>query len=194
MASFTENEIKVINFLIRNFTERYSINQISKKLRISPMGCYKILKKLETKEVVKYEKIGNAQFYFVDLKTPFSVKIAELALTGEKNDPITEVFRDDIAPLKEITKAVMVFGSFAENPKNANDIDLLILLENANYKKIRVEIDKLNKISPKEIHPLFQTEEDFKKNIKEKDKVVLNILSKGYILWGSEYIVKGLIT
>ncbi|MBI3034822.1 hypothetical protein HYY71_00730 [Candidatus Woesearchaeota archaeon] len=60
MQNLTVNEARVMDFLVRNFKERNSINRIAKRLKPSPMGAYKIPKKLEKANVAEVEEIGNA--------------------------------------------------------------------------------------------------------------------------------------
>ena len=53
MVHISENELKTLNFLIRHFTEKYSINQLAKKLGITPKGLHKLLKRLEENNPTK---------------------------------------------------------------------------------------------------------------------------------------------
>jgi hypothetical protein len=51
------------------------------------------------------------------------------------------------------------------------------------------EIDKINFINNKQIHPIFQTKEDFIQNIKKQDLIVLNSLN-GVVVFGEEKFVR----
>ena len=192
MISLTENEARAVDFLIRNFTEKYNINQLARKLNLSPRGSYKILKKLESQKIIVPEKLGNAIFYSINLENELAVKVSELVLSEKREDPNLETLIEDLAELKKISYSIIVFGSFVENPKKANDVDVLILSNASNYKKLKEEIEEINSILAKEIHPVFQTEKDLEQNIKEKDKVILDIIRTGFILWGSHHIVKAI--
>ncbi len=192
MISLTKNEARVINFLIRNFTEKYSINQLTRELDLSPMGGYKILKRLEAQEILVPEKMGNSVFYSIDLNNEIAIKVSELILSQKKENPDLEVLVENLDGLKDISYSLIVFGSFIENPKEANDIDILVLSDSSNYRKLKKKIEEINSISAKEIHPVFQTEKDLEQNLREKDQVILDIIRKGFILWGSRYIVKAI--
>ncbi len=192
MTSLTENEARVINLLVRNFASKYNINQIGKELKLSPRGIYKILKKLENQKIIIPEKSSNAIFYSINLEDELAVKTSELVLSQKKEDPNFETLAEDLTDLKSLSYSLIIFGSFIKNPDRANDIDIMVLSKVSNYKKIKEKIEEINSISTKEIHPIFQTEKDFERNLKEKDQVIVDILRTGFILWGSHYIVKAI--
>mgnify|MGYP001579844866 FL=1 len=56
------------------------------------------------------------------------------------------------------------------------------------YKKVQKEIEEVNKMSTKKIHPLFQTKQDFVKNIKKGDKPLLNAI-KGIYVFGEDLLM-----
>jgi predicted nucleotidyltransferase len=95
--------------------------------------------------------------------------------------------------LKEIksAKAVILFGSVLAKESEARDIDAVIITDNKNLKKVEEEIKKINVISYKRVHPLFQTEEDLKSNINLEDKVILNAI-KGIVVLGHEIIINAI--
>ena len=68
---------------------------------------------------------------------------------------------------------------------NPNDIDVLLVTDQKRFSKLEEEIKELNKINIKRIHPLYQTYEDLIKNIKKRDKPILNAI-KGIIMVGEE--------
>lgn len=188
MVSLSENEQKVINFLVRNFTEKYNINQIAKKLKLSPRGSYKILYKLESQAVLKSENLGNAIFYQLDYSKPLAIQLARLVLIEREIKPRIKVIIEDLEPLKVVTKCAVLFGSILETAK-ANDIDLLLVLEKSRFSDMQKITDQINKISPKKIHSIIQTKSDLLNNIKKRDKIVIDVIKKGMILWGEDLIV-----
>jgi len=48
----TDNEKKILKFLLAHFNSDYSINEIAKKCSLAPNGAYEILKKFGEKEIL----------------------------------------------------------------------------------------------------------------------------------------------
>ncbi|MBU0627645.1 MAG: winged helix-turn-helix domain-containing protein [Nanoarchaeota archaeon] len=192
MQSLTQNEARVMDFLIRNFQERNSVNEIGKRLELSPMGAYKILKKLEKINAVVPEKIGNALYYKPNLNEEIGAKLSELVLIQNNLSPYAQIQAEDLNPLKDSTLCCVLFGSVLTKGKEANDIDILVILEKKDFSRVSKELSKIKSLKPKKIHELMQTKEDLLKNIQKGDKVILDIIKTGKILWGAEIIVEAI--
>jgi len=192
LQSLTQNEARVADFLIRNFQERNSINETGKRLKLSPMGVYKILKKLEKINAVVPEKIGNAIYYRPNLNEEIGVKLSELVLIQNSLSPYAQIQAEDLKPLKDSTLICVLFGSVLTKGKEANDIDILIVLEKKAFNKVSKALGKIKSLKPKKIHEVMQTKEDLLKNIRKGDKVILDIIKTGKILWGAEIIVEAI--
>ncbi|MEK6857246.1 MAG: nucleotidyltransferase domain-containing protein [Nanoarchaeota archaeon] len=192
MFSLTENEIRTVNFLIRNWTERHSINSISKKLNLSPMGGYKILKKLEKQKILTFEKIGQAIYYEVNLDEQIGQKTAEFVLSQNELNSFAKVCSDEIKKFYELCDCVALFGSVLTKGINANDIDLFCVVKKEKYEDLRKKIREWQKISSKHIQLIVQTTEDLIKNLKNKDVVLLDIVRTGSFFLGQEIIVGGI--
>ena len=106
--SLTKNESRVIDFLVRNFKERNSINEVGRRLGLSPGGIYKILKKLENMNVIKSEKIGNAIYHKANLEEEIGIKLAEFVLVQNELNEYTKVQSDDLKLLKEATQSCRI--------------------------------------------------------------------------------------
>ena len=189
MQSFTKNESRVIDLLIRNFREKNSINEIGRRLSLSARGAYKILKKLEHIKAIMPEKIGNAIYYKINFNEEIGVKISEFALLQNGLNDYLQIQAEDLNPLKGISLSCILFGSVLTKGKEAKDIDVLIVLEKKDANKASSAIAKIKSVKPKRIHEILQTKEDLAKNIKKNDEVILEIIRTGKVLWGSEIIV-----
>ena len=192
MYGLTENEARVMDFLIRNFNERNSINEIGRRLNLSPMGIYKILKKLEKVRAVIPEIVGNSTFYKVDLLEEIGKKFAEMVLIQNDLNNYAKVQADDLQPLKEITLSCILFGSVLKKGKEAKDIDILLVLEKRNFEKVYGKLREIKELKPKKIHDVMVIKEDLVRIIKKNDAVVLDAIKNGRVLWGSEIIVEAI--
>ena len=78
--AWTTNELKVLNFLTRHFTEKYSINQLAKQVGLTPKGMHKLLKRLEQQTILLPKKMANAIFYEVNFNSDLARKAVEISL------------------------------------------------------------------------------------------------------------------
>ncbi len=192
MFSLTDNEIKVLNFLIRHFDERNSINAIAKKLEITPMGVHKISKKLEAMNVISPERIGNAIYYKINLNDELGKKVAEFILAQNELNSYSMVQAQDFEKLKDIVQACILFGSVLYKGNEARDIDVLLLIEKEKFREISKRLDSIRQLKPKKIHDLMMTRQDLEESIKKKDEVIKNIIITGKVVWGSETIIEAI--
>ena len=181
-----------MDFLVRNFKERNSINGIGRRLNISPRGIYKILKKLENINAAKPEKIGNAIYYKVNLDEEIGIKLAEYILVQNDLNAYAKVQAEDLEKLKDAASSCVLFGSVLKKGREARDIDVMIILEKKDFKKVHQKLEEIREMKPKKIHDIMQTKEDLAKNIRKNDEVVLDIIKTGKVLWGSEIIVEAI--
>jgi len=184
--------MKALSFLTRHFTEKYSINQLAKRICVTPKGAHKLLKRLEQEETIKPQKLGNAIFYELNIKSDLALKKAELSLFETITLPYARAQAKDLERLRPFTQAAILFGSVLEKGDKAKDIDVLFVLEKKKYKNFQNELDKLQHIKPKQIHPVLQAPEDIVNNLRKQDPVILEILRTGKILWGHGTIVNAI--
>lgn len=194
MIGLTQNEARVINFLVRGFDEKNSINEIGRKLHLSPRGIYKILKKLEKTNAVQPEKIGNAVYYKVNLDNETGKKLSELVLVQNGLNKYAKVQAQDLEKLKDAALSCILYGSVIKKGREAQDIDVMIVLDDRNYKhafkKVSEKLREIRKLKPKRIHDFILTKDDLVSSMKKRDAVVMKALKTGRILWGSETIVE----
>jgi len=180
------NEQKIIKTLFKEFNTPYNSRSISKQIGITHAGAFKILKKLEKEEVVKAQTIGKSIIYAINFDNPIANKKIELALVLEAQNYKHWLY--EFKKLEDLTEFVMLFGSILNDEKKARDIDLLILSKKENHDKIRKFIKERNEVNSKKIHLLLQTTEDFKKDVRGKNKPIIEIIKTGVVLYGQENI------
>lgn len=181
----TENEVKTVLAIVKSPEVMYNANSLSKVLDISSMGVLKILKRLEKQSVLKSKKIGKAVVYFIDVENDYSKDYVEFLLLREANcsSGIIKRWINEIKKIKSADLAIL-FGSILTK-KDPNDIDVLFVTDQKRFDQLKKEVEKLNEINIKKIHPVYQTFEDLVNNIKNRDKVVLNAI-KGIVVFGED--------
>lgn len=177
-------EQRILSILFKDFLVEYNSRSISSKVEMSHAGAFKILKKLEQKEIVKSRLVGKARIYSLNLENPLTLREIETALTIEalQHKRWIEEFRQ----LEGDARFALLFGSVLRNEQSARDIDLLVVADKRNYTLVRKIINERNKVSNKPIHLVFQTPHDFRFDLRRRYKVTLEMIRTGVVLIGQD--------
>jgi len=122
--------------------------------------------------------------------------ITELVMMESRSEflaknPHASIYAKDLKDAEKLSKAVILFGSILDT-KEAKDVDVLFIIDKGRSKAIEDFCIKLSNLRPKMVNPLLMTMADFKGNIKKQDKVIVDILRKGVILFGEDAVIKTL--
>ncbi|NQV08461.1 winged helix-turn-helix transcriptional regulator [Candidatus Woesearchaeota archaeon] len=168
MISISDNEGTIIDFIIKNYSKRYTIREIALNLKISPAGAHKSLKKLGQAGIVKSEKLGTGLFYDIDYNNRAARHLACFIISQTKDYSLGE--------LKELVKAVIV------------NKHVLVVSDTHDHSKIRADV--FNLFKDKEI--MIMTEEEFRSGVMRADKKITDILGSGSVAYGEELLIKSL--
>ncbi len=190
MKDITFNEIKLVLRILKSPEEDYNANNLSKILGISPMGALKIAKRLVKEEILTSKQIGKGIFYSINFKNPYSRQYIQFLLKreGEYSTPYIKRWISEIKKIKNSGLAIL-FGSVLLKNETANDIDVLFVVSQKKFNQLKKEIEQINKMNDKKIHPIFQSTQDIKDNIKKQDKIILNAI-KGIVIFGEEILLE----
>ena len=186
----TNNEKKVLRFLLANFNSDYSINEIAKKCGLAPNGAYEILKKFEQRDILIPKKIASSKSYKINFDSIEANKLLELSLIPDYKELKIKYRYNDLNPLENTTSLCIMFGSYITKKEKPNDIDILFVIEKDNYKKYSGALEKVKRVLPLKLHDVIQTEEDLTKNIKKEEKLIMEVISEGIVLWGHEFLIR----
>lgn len=190
MNEITENEMNFISSILKNPNQELNARVIGKIIGITSMGSLKIAKRLEKEGIVSAKSIGKAKVYKLNLDKEYVKQYVKFLLKREAEHSNAYVKRW-ITELKKIKKAdaILLFGSVLKEGNGAKDIDVLIIVKKSNLNNVEKEIGEINLLNKKKIHPIFQEEEDLKKNINSEDKVILNAI-KGIVVSGEDILLE----
>ncbi|MBS3113778.1 MarR family transcriptional regulator [Candidatus Woesearchaeota archaeon] len=163
MLSLSDNEFSVLNFLVRNFSEKLTIRNIAQRLNFSPAGVFNILKKLEKQSIVVGQKLGTGLFYSINFENKIAEHLAEIVLlhSDEKIDLNIEQF-------KQANAAIL------------DEKSLLLITDNITVFDISIP----------NIEVITKTEDEIIDLLRKKDSQMLQILKKGVVLFGEDKIVE----
>src|SRR3989338_1742405 len=192
MNDITKNEMGMVLRILKSPHTPSNANSIAKPMGISAMGALKIARRLEKEEILISKKMGHAQFFGLNLKSAYVRQYIKFLLMREARQapPYVRAWLGDLQRVKSADAAIL-YCSVLQRQKEGNDIDVLFILDSRRLSALQGEIDLINQVALKRIHPLFQTKEDFTRNIKKEDKPLLNVL-KGVVAFGEDRIIEGL--
>ena len=190
MENITDNEMLFILNIFKSPEIDFNANSMAKHLDISSMGALKIAKRLEKENILVSKELGKAKFYKLNLKNGYVVQYLMFLLRreSEQSSSYIKVWVNEIKKIKNADAAIL-FGSVLRKQKDAKDIDVTLITNKKRFSKLKNEIEGINLINAKKLHPMYQTKNDFIKNIKSQDKVLLNAI-KGVVAFGEEIIIK----
>jgi len=183
---------KILKILIKDFTVKPTITALAKELGMSRVGVWKVLKKLEAEKLIILSPIGagKTSTYSISLNwdNPLTEKNLALALTEDALE--NQRWRSNFAELEKKADFLIIYGSIIHSPKEANDIDILSIVSNKNkFLDIEESIKKTQKTQIKKIHSLSFTHAEFKQELEKPNKVFIDAVKKGIILFGQEKFI-----
>ena len=189
MKDITDNEMRFVLSIFKIPEIEYNANSIAKSLGISSMGALKIAKRLEKEGILISRELGKAKFYKINLDNDYAKQYIKFLLKREAEQASAYVKRwtNEIKKIKNAYSAVL-FGSVLKKEKEANDIDVLLITDQKKFSGLKKEIEEINCLNNKKLHPIYQTKEDLKDNIKKGDKPILNAI-KGVVIFGEDTII-----
>jgi len=175
---------KILKYLIENKEKTFSINEISKALKIDYKLVHTNVNKLLEDESIKVEEFGNTRRCSFDNAFNEDVYIAETQRRENilKNKDLLVIYNH----IKELNRQfiLLLFGSQAKGTANKHsDIDLLIVSD----EEVAKEVDQKLRLLSYNIHATPVTYESFIRMAKSKEfTVVSEAIKKNIILVGIE--------
>ena len=187
----TEN--KILKILLKQFSLNWTITSLSGEIKISRVGIWKVLKKLEREKLIILTQIGKGKTSTANIKlnweNPILEKRLSLILTEEALNH--QRWLSNFEELNDKSEFTILYGSILTFPKEVNDIDILEVVSNKkNFLEIGKIIQKSQKSQIKKIHSESFTKTEFKEELKKPSKIFIDAIKKGVVLFGQENFIK----
>lgn len=183
---------KITTILLKDLSRTHTATSLSKELKISRWGIWKILKKLEKEEFIVLDQIGTGKTSVYNIRLNWDNILVEkhlaLSLTQEALKYKRWIY--DFANLEQEVDFLILYGSILSSPKTANDIDLIGVVNERKLVKIRDIVLKIQETQVKKIHSINFTQKEFKQELKKPNKAIVDAVKKGVILFGQESFIK----
>ena len=184
---------EILKILLKNISKKHTVTSLSKEREISRVGSWKLLKELEKENLIILTPIGpektSVQEVSLNWNNPVLEKTLALQLTEDALKQNKWIY--NFKELENRVSFLILFGSILHSPKEANDIDISSLVSNEeSFVIISKIITDIQITQSKKIHAINLTKKELKHELKNKNKVYIEALKKGVILFGQENFIK----
>ena len=182
---------RIVLLLLKEFSKLHTITSLSKEIKLSRVGIWKILKKLQSKQLIKLNPVGSGRtsttIVNLNLENILVDKLLGLYLMEEAISQ--RRWRINFSELEELVDFSILYGSILYSSK-ANDIDILCIAKKKQFIKIQAVLDKTQKSQIKKIHSINFTETEFKRELRRPNKALVDAVKTGIILFGQEEFIQ----
>lgn len=183
MRELTKNRAALLRLFLTNPEQSFYMQEIGRILGKKPGNFQRTINNMVKEGILSSEYKANARYFKANKNYPLYKELKSI------------VFKTVgvVGSLKEILKKIgnisfsFIYGSYAKAKESyLSDIDLVIIGKPDEDKVIK-ELDRLERVLKREINYKLYTPQEFKKEIKEREPFILEILKdKKIMLIGDE--------
>lgn len=192
MGTESHTSDRVLSILLKEPFVMHTATSIAKSLNITRQGTWKILNRLAKNKLINLEFVGKAKTSTATIKlnwpNPATEKTLSLILTNESLKQ--QRWRVNFAEIENDVNFLILFGSILNNPKEANDIDLLAIVKKKKFKMVEELIIKAQQSLLKKVHLVDLTEREFGQELRKPNKAYLDAIKKGAVLYGHDDFIR----
>ncbi len=188
MVSLTPAERECLLLLFKDFIAFFNANSISKILNISHVGAQKLFKRMLNENLVISRQIGKSITYRLNFDEPYVSQLIAFLLADEANS--FKRWKEEFKGIFKEGRIVMIYGSAIKNYAQAEDIDIMIVMNKNDVKEVNKFVNKKEEILPKKLHSLIMTQHDLLENLKKRNKAMVDIVKNAIVLYGQDKYVE----
>ena len=173
------NNLKIINYLGKHPNQSFTLNELSKLIKIPYATFYRTISKM--KDLTKIKIIGQAKIVSINGENPLIKSYLAISSYEEKKDflkknPLINKISSELNSLD----IVLLFGSYAKgHTRDDSDIDLLVINKIGDRS---INFSKYEFLFKKKINPIFITKSEFIKMLKDSEENVGKQALKDHII------------
>ena len=192
METEEPNIERIMLILLKDFSRAHTITSLARDLKLTRVGIWKILKKLESSKYINLKSVGSGKTntYLMNINWDNIIVEKALALYLTEEAAKQRRWRANFADLEQEADFLILYGSILKFPKEANDIDILNVAKKSRFLQIQKKVDRIQKTQSKKIHSINFTENELKEELKKSNKAFIDSIKKGAVLFGHENFVK----
>ncbi len=184
---------KIMLILLKEFSRQHTVTSLASKLKMSRVGTWKVLKRMETEKHINLIPVGSGTTSTDIIYLNWDNFLVEknLAFSLAEEASVQRRWRTNFAELENKVDFLILFGSILLSPKTAGDIDLLgTISQKKNFRKIQRITDKVQLILTKKLHLLCFTPSELKMELIKANPALVDAIAKGIVLYGQENFIK----
>ncbi|MDI6737240.1 MAG: winged helix-turn-helix transcriptional regulator [Nanoarchaeota archaeon] len=192
METINKTAQTIATILLKDFSI-HTATSLSRELRLSRQGIWKILRKLEKDGLIMFEQIGKGQTSVQRIRLNWDNELVEksMALFLAQEALQHQRWRFNFAELKPEVDFLILYGSILHSPKEARDIDIIgVVSKEKDLAGLSDKILKAQETQDKKIHSINLTQKELKQELKRPNKAYAEAIKKGVILFGQEEFIK----
>jgi len=192
METEESNIKRIMLILLKDFSRAHTITSLARDLKLTRVGIWKILKKLESNKYINLKSVGSGKTNMYLMNINWDNIIVEKALVLYLTEEAAKQrrWRVNFADLEQEADFLVLYGSILKFPKEANDIDILSVAKKSRFVQIQKKVDRIQKTQSKKIHSINFTENEFKEELKKSNKAFIDSIKRGAVLFGHENFVR----
>jgi predicted nucleotidyltransferase len=183
MKELTKNRAELLRLFFTNPEQSFYMQEIGRILGKKPGNFQRVINNMEKEGVVISERRANARYFKANKDYPLYEEVKNIVF---KTVGIVGSIKDVLKRTEDVDYA-FIYGSYAKAKENyLSDIDLVVIGDCDEDKLIK-DFDRLEELLKREINYKLYLLDDFKKNIKQKEPFLSNIVhGKKIMLIGYE--------
>jgi hypothetical protein len=184
---------RIMLAILKYISGPMTISMLEDVLKMSHVGIWKAIKKLESSKMITLKTAGNKKnsTYFIHLnwENPLVEKTLSLMLAHEVTNQRRWIV--NFAEIENKVDFLILYGSILVNPQKANDIDLISIVSKKNIAMdIEKAIMKVQKTQVKPIHNIIFAPANLKYELKKPNVAFVSAIRDGVVLFGHDNFVK----
>ena len=183
MKELTKNRAELLRLFFTNPEQSFYMHEIGRILGKKPGNFQRVINNMEKEGVLISERKANARYFKANKEYALYEEMKNIVF---KTVGVTGSIKDMLKKIGNIDYA-FIYGSYAKAKESyLSDIDLVVVGK-CNEDKLIKSFDHLEELLKRDINYKLYTLSDLKKEIKQKEPFLLNILhDKKIMLTGEE--------
>lgn len=172
MKTLSKNRAELLRLFFTNFDRAFYMQEIGRILDKKPGVFQRMLNNLVSEGILVSEYKANARYFKINKKYPL---FAELKNIIFKTVGIQGSLEEVLKKTGKV-KTAFIYGSYAKGRENyLSDIDIIIIGA-VNEDEIVKRLDRLEEKLQRDINYKLYTWNEFKKNVREKEPFILEVM------------------
>lgn len=182
---------KILNLLVKDFSAVHTATSLARQLGISRWGAWKMIKKLQKEGIIIVKPTGKGKTSTQTIHLNWdSLTKKTLSLVLAQEARLYKRWSFNFAGLEPEVDFLLLYGSTIHSPQTAEDIDILSVAKEKKLSTVNKRIFIIQKTQEKKIHSHNFTTKEFVQELQKPNKVFLDALKKGVVLFGQEKFIE----